>query len=210
MHVYENDGNDEATKSDDANAFNDTSNANLNDAEVNKANVITHPIESAPTIDDPPSDVIYDDELCSKTVQIDKNASNDEVAESNNAIDVESALPLEDNEDDQSHASLVATLAIKSSITTEANKVNQTHARQDADGKNSNKELTSNDEISDEDTTCSESICDGDLINYYDPISMSRDYQGLREATVLAINPDEDYPLTLSTCDIVPKGSKVR
>jgi len=35
------------------------------------------------------------------------------------------------------------------------------------------------------------------------------DPQASREATVLAIDPDDDYPLTLSTCDIVPKGSKV-
>ncbi len=95
----------------------------------------------------------------SKTEQIDQNAGNDEVAESNDAIHVEFALPIEDNKADQSHASLVATLAIESSILTEASKVNQTHACQDADGKNSNKDSTRNDEISDEDTTCSVSIC---------------------------------------------------
>ncbi len=54
------------------------------------------------TIDDPPSDVIYDDELFSKTVQIDKNAGNDEVAESNDAIDVEYALLIEDNKANKS------------------------------------------------------------------------------------------------------------
>jgi hypothetical protein len=118
VQLYENPGNDEATKSGDANTINDKSNANLNDAEVNKANVVTHPIESALTIDDPPSDVSYDDELFSKTVQIGQNAGNDEVAESNDAIDVEFALPIEENKADRSHASLVATLAIESSIPT--------------------------------------------------------------------------------------------
>jgi hypothetical protein len=96
---------------------------------------------------DPPKDVIGDDELISKTVQIDKNSSNDEVAESdyaNNVIDkntanfndaeankgndatlaIEFALPIEDNEANESHASLVATHAIESSIPTEANEVN--------------------------------------------------------------------------------------
>jgi hypothetical protein len=68
VQIYENASNDEAAKSDDANAINDKSNADSNDAEVNKANVITHPIESALTIDNPPSDVIYDDESLSKTV----------------------------------------------------------------------------------------------------------------------------------------------
>ena len=106
MQIYENAGNDEPTQSDDANAINDKSNANLNDAEVKKANVVTHPIESALTIDDPPSDVIHDDELFSKTVQTDKNAGNDKVAESNDVIDVEFALPIKDNHADQSHATI--------------------------------------------------------------------------------------------------------
>jgi hypothetical protein len=39
---------------------------------------------------------------------------------------------------------------------------------------------------------------------------VSGDSQALREATVLAFDPDDEYPLTLSTYDIVPKGSKVR
>jgi hypothetical protein len=78
VHIYENAGNDEAAISDDALIINDKSNANLNDAEVNKSNVITHAIESVLPIDDPPSDVIHDDELFIKTVQIDKNAGNDD------------------------------------------------------------------------------------------------------------------------------------
>jgi hypothetical protein len=106
---------------------------------------------------DPPRDVTMnmeksltqifgDDELFWKTAQIDKNAGNDEVAESddaNNVIDknnsnfndaeankgnvaihaIESALLIEDNEADKSHASLVATHAIESSISTEANMI---------------------------------------------------------------------------------------
>ncbi len=36
---------------------------------------------------------------------------------------------------------------------------------------------------------------------------MYGDPQGLREATVLEIDPDDEYPLTLCTCDIVLKGS---
>jgi hypothetical protein len=44
VQMYENSGNDEAAKSDDANAINDKNNADLNDAEVNKANVVMHAI----------------------------------------------------------------------------------------------------------------------------------------------------------------------
>ncbi len=36
---------------------------------------------------------------------------------------------------------------------------------------------------------------------------MYGDPQGLREANVLEIDPDDEYPLTLSTYDIVRKGS---
>jgi hypothetical protein len=68
VQIYNNAGNDEVAKSDDTNAINDKNYANLNDAEVKKTNVATHAIESALTIYDPPSDVIYDDELLSKTV----------------------------------------------------------------------------------------------------------------------------------------------
>ncbi len=163
------------------------------------------------TIDDPPSDVIYDDELFSKTVQIDKNAGNDEVAESNNANNVEYTLfiVIEDIKANESHASSVATHTIESSVPTEANVADHSHANEDADGKNSHKDSTSNDVIFDDHFTCSELICGGDLINYYDPIGVSGDPQRLREATVLTIDQDDEYPLTLHTCDIVPKGSKV-
>ncbi len=85
VQLYKNVGTDEVASSNDANTINDKNNANSNDAEVNKANVATHAIESVLTIDDPRSDVIYDDELFSKTVQINKNAGNDEVAESDDA-----------------------------------------------------------------------------------------------------------------------------
>jgi hypothetical protein len=125
------------------------------------------------------------------------------------AIDAEYALLIENNEADESHASPVTTHAIESSIPPEANEVDHSNAGEDADGKNSHKVLTSNDEIFDDDSTCRQSICGGVSINYYDPISVSRDPQALREDTVLVINPDDDYPLTLSTCDIVPKSSKV-
>jgi hypothetical protein len=158
--------------------------------------------------------VIGDDELFSKTVQIDKNSGNDEVAESddtNNVNDknnansndaevyranvathaIESALPIEDNMANKSHVSPVATHAIESSIPTEANEVNHCHACQDANGKNSYKDSTSNNEIFDDNSTCSESICGGYLINYYDSIHVSGDPQGLIEATVLAVDLDE-------------------
>jgi hypothetical protein len=98
-------------------------------------------------IDDPPSDVIHDDELFSKTVQIDKNAGSDEAAESNDAIDVEITLPIEGNNADESHASPVATHAIESSIPTEANEVDHSNAGEDADGKYSSKDVTSNNKI---------------------------------------------------------------
>jgi hypothetical protein len=38
---------------------------------------------------------------------------------------------------------------------------------------------------------------------------VSGDPLALREATVIAIDPDDEYPLTLSKFDIVPKVSKV-
>jgi hypothetical protein len=86
--------------------------------------------------------VIGDDELFRKTMQIDKNAGNDVVAESddaNHVIDknnsdfndaeanqgnvvthaIKPMLPIEDNKADESHASQVATHAIESSIPTE-------------------------------------------------------------------------------------------
>jgi hypothetical protein len=129
-------------------------------------------------------------------VQIGKTAGDDEVAESNDAIDVEYAFLIEDNKAGESHASSVATHAIESFIHAEANEA------EDADGKNSRKDLTSNDEIFDDNSTCSESICGGDSINYYDSIS-----EWLQS---FLIDPDDEYLLTLSTCDIVPKGSKVR
>jgi hypothetical protein len=87
------------------------------------------------TIDDPPSDVIYDDELFSKTVQIGKNAGDDEVAESNDAIDVEHTLLIEDSRAGESHASPVATHAIESFIPTEAKEVYHFNAVEDAEGK---------------------------------------------------------------------------
>ncbi len=71
------------------------------------------------------------------------------------------------------------------------------------------KQLKSNNEISDDNTICSESICCRDLITYYGEISVHGDPQASREATVLAIDSNDDYLLTLSTCDIVPNGSKV-
>ena len=120
---------------DDANAINDKNNVNSNDAEVNKANVVTHAIEFALTIDDPPINLIYDDELFSKTVQIGKNAGNDEVAESNNAIDAEYTLLIEDNKAEEPHASPVATHAIESFIPTEAKEVYHFNAVEDAEGK---------------------------------------------------------------------------
>jgi hypothetical protein len=88
--------------------------------------------------------------------------------------------------------------------------VHHSNDGEDADGKYSSMDLTSNDKIFDDDSKCSESICGGDSINCCDPISVSGDPQALRKAAVFAIDPDAEYPLTLSTCDIVSKGSKVR
>jgi hypothetical protein len=124
VQICKNAGNDEVAKSDDANAINDNNNADLNDAEVNKAHVATHAIESTLTIGDPPRDIINDDELFSKTVKIDKNACSDEVAESDEANNVEYALLIEDNKANESHASPVVTPAIELSISAEANEAN--------------------------------------------------------------------------------------
>jgi hypothetical protein len=106
-------------------------------------------------------------------VQIGKNAGNDEVAESNNAIDAEYTLLIEDNKAEESHASPVATHAIELSILSDANEVDHSNAGEDADGKKFSKDSTSNYEIFDDNSSCSESICGGDSINYYDPISVS-------------------------------------
>jgi hypothetical protein len=124
VQTYKNAGNDEVAKSDDANTINDKNNADLNDAEVNKAYVATHAIESTLTIDVPPRDVINDDELFSKTVKIDKNVCSDEVAESNEANNVEYTLVIEDNKANESLASPVVTPAIELSIPAEANEAN--------------------------------------------------------------------------------------
>ncbi len=215
----------------EANVANDDVNTNDSN-EVGESRAADLTKNPSNQVADPPRDVICDDELFSKTVQIDKNAGNDEVAESdddNDVIDknnanlndaevnkanvathiIESALPIEDNKADKSYASPVTTHAIESSNFAEAIEVDLCHARQDVDGTKSFKDSTSNDKIFDDDSTCSESNCGRYLINYYDPIHVSGHPQGLREATVLAVDPDDEYPLTLSTCDTVLKGSHV-
>ncbi len=60
----------------------------------------------------------------------------------------------------------MTTHAIESSIPAEANEVNHSHAGEDAGGKNSHRDSTSNYERFDDGLTCSKSICGGDLISY--------------------------------------------
>ncbi len=49
-----------------------------------------------------------------------------------------------------------------------------------------------------------EPICLGDVIHYYCPIFVSGDPQGLRETSVLAVDPNDKFLLVLSNRDGLP------
>ena len=58
---------------------------------------------------------------------------------------------------------------------------------------------------------CNEPIRPGDEIEYYSPIFVSGDRRGLRQATVLSIDPkDEEAPLVLSNGECIPNDTKVK
>ena len=55
-----------------------------------------------------------------------------------------------------------------------------------------------------------EPIRPGDVIEYYCPIFVSGDARGLRQATVLAVDPNDVMPLVLSNGEGLPNGTKVK
>jgi hypothetical protein len=59
-------------------------------------------------------------------------------------------------------------------------------------------------------TRTNEPICPGDVIQYYDPIYVTGDPRGLREAKVLAVNPKDDMPLVLSNSEGIPRSCTLK
>ncbi len=55
-----------------------------------------------------------------------------------------------------------------------------------------------------------EPICPGDVIHYYCPIFVSSDPRGLRETSVLAVDPNDKFPLVLSDGDRLPSTTQVK
>jgi len=55
-----------------------------------------------------------------------------------------------------------------------------------------------------------EPIRPGDVVEYYTPIFVAGDPRGLRQATVLAVDPKEEMPLTLSNAEGIPNSTKVK
>jgi hypothetical protein len=45
---------------------------------------------------------------------------------------------------------------------------------------------------------CKEPICPGDVIQYYSPMFVTGDLRGLRETSVLSVDPNNNFPLVLS------------
>jgi hypothetical protein len=144
-----------------------------------------------------------DNDLMSKSVQRDTNAGNAEVPESDDAKDF-SNHNVDANEAEANKANVTKDAIDSATKPIEANEANKSHAHQD-----SNKKSTCYDENFDKDSTRIEPKCGGDLISYYRPISVSGDPQGLREATVLAVDPDHACLLTSSTYNYLPKCFKI-
>lgn len=66
------------------------------------------------------------------------------------------------------------------------------------------------DEPMDENETSNEPLRVGDVIEYYSPIFVAGDPRGLREATVLAIDPKKEYPLVLDNAEYIPNDTSVK
>ena len=62
----------------------------------------------------------------------------------------------------------------------------------------------------DENKTSNESIRVGDVIEYYSPIMVAGDPRGLRQATVLAIDPKNEIPLVLDNVECIPDDTNVK
>jgi hypothetical protein len=55
-----------------------------------------------------------------------------------------------------------------------------------------------------------EPICPGDVTHYYCPIFVSGDPRGLHETSVLAVDPNDKFPLVLSNGDGLPSTTQVK
>jgi hypothetical protein len=85
---------------------------------------------------------------------------------------------------------------------------------------NSNKELfkseTNEDHLNDDDSAytttdkSTEPIHPGDVVLYYCPIFVTDDPRGLQETTILAVNPNDNYPLVLSKDNGIPNTTHVK
>ena len=62
----------------------------------------------------------------------------------------------------------------------------------------------------DENETSNEPMRVGDVIQYYSPIFVAGDPRGLREATVLAIDPKKENPLVLDNAEYIPNDINVK
>jgi len=61
-----------------------------------------------------------------------------------------------------------------------------------------------------EEEQSNEPIRPGDVIEYYSPIFVAGDARGLRQATVLSTDPNDDMPLVLSNGEGLPTNTKVK
>jgi len=57
---------------------------------------------------------------------------------------------------------------------------------------------------------CKEKIRPGDVIQYYNPIFVSGDPRGLRETSVLSVDPNNYFPLVISNGEGLPSTCKVK
>ena len=57
---------------------------------------------------------------------------------------------------------------------------------------------------------CKEKLCPGDVIQYYCPIFVAGDPRGLRETTILSVDPNNSFPLVLSNGEGLPSTCKVK
>lgn len=58
--------------------------------------------------------------------------------------------------------------------------------------------------------TSNEPIRVGDVIEYYSPIHVAGDPRGLRQATVLSIDPKNEFPLVLDNAECIPNDTNVK
>ncbi len=59
-------------------------------------------------------------------------------------------------------------------------------------------------------TRSNEPISPGDVIQYYDPIYVTGDKQGLHEARILAVNHKDVVPLVLSNGEGIPRSCTLK